>query len=64
MEVHALEVDDGHHVVDEADLQLCVLLGVGAHGRAAVDLEQPGLAVAVEDEVEAVEFEGVGTVGY
>lgn len=61
--VHALDVDDAHDVVDDSDLEFLVLFGVGSHGGAAVDFEKPGLAVGVEDEVEAVEFEGVGAVG-
>lgn len=62
-EVHALEIVDGHDVINAADLQLSVLLGVGGHGGAAVHLQQPRLPVAVEDEVETVELEGVGGIG-
>lgn len=61
--LHALDVNDAHDIVDESNLKFRIFLSVRGHGGAAVDLEEPGLAEGVEDEIEAVELERVGTVG-
>ena len=56
-DLHSLSVDNGHHVVDQSDLELGVLRGVGRHGRSTVHFQQPCLALPIEEEVVPVELE-------
>lgn len=53
-EIHAFEVVDGHHIVNAAHLQLRVLFRIGSHRWTAIDLQQPCLAITIEDEIESV----------
>lgn len=55
-----LDADEIEQICQESVLYFAVHGGAGAQGGADVDLHEPGLEVAVDQDVEAVEFEAAG----
>jgi hypothetical protein len=61
--VHSFDVNESHGIIDEANFENFIFFGVGAHAGTAVDFEEPGFTVRIENEVESVQLKGLRAIG-
>lgn len=57
-----LHVDDGHGIVQQREFHRVVLWSIRRERRAGVDLDEPWLERRVDEDVVAVELEGLAVV--